>query len=187
MTLKRQHSHEYFRNVKAKSTLTDNVSMSDVAESREYEIAAEVASLIPQIARNCLGINNLEIIAAIQVVGAQTADLRAQIQVVGAQTADLRAQMNRIEDKLFNSSAHSDGDSLRPPMNIGGQPIPDYFPRTILALRQLNTNNWLVNCEHYYGVAVPAATIAARRAVIFRAYNVGLITTLSTVTTVRPV
>ena len=69
--------------------------MSDVAESREYEIAAEVPSLIPQIARNCLGINNLEIIAA--------------IQVVGAQTADLRAQMNRIEDKLFNSSAHSDG------------------------------------------------------------------------------
>ena len=46
MTLKRQRSHEYFRNVKAKSTLTDNVSMSDVAESREYEIAAEVASLV---------------------------------------------------------------------------------------------------------------------------------------------
>ena len=80
---------------------TDNVSMSDVAERREYEIAAEVASLIPKFARNYLGINNLEIIAAIQVVGAQTADLRAQTADLHAQ---ILAQMNRIEDKLFNST-----------------------------------------------------------------------------------
>ena len=74
-------------------------------------------------------------------------------------------------------------------MNVDGQPIPPYFPTTILALRQLNTTNGLVNCERYYGVPVPvpAATVALRRAAIFRAYNVGLITTVSTVTTVRPV
>ena len=93
--------------------------------------------------------------------------------------------MSRIEDKLLNSSAHSDNRTIRPPMNIGGQPIPDYFPRTILALRPLNTNNGLGDCEHYYGVDAPAPTVAARRAVIFRAYNVGVITVSSTETTVR--
>ena len=93
--------------------------------------------------------------------------------------------MNRIEDKLFNSSAHSDDDSIRPPMNIGGTPIPDDFPRTILALRHLNTNNGSQLCENYYVAGVLAPTVAARRAIIFRAYKVGLITTSSTVTTIR--
>ena len=173
MDQKRQRSREYSCYVKSKRASTDGVTMSDVAESREHDIAMEVASLVPKIAQNCQLINNNEIIAAIQDLGAS---LHA-----------LRAQTNRIEDKLFNSSAHNDGDFIRPPMNIDGQPIPDNFPTTILALRLLNTNNGLVNCEQYYGVAVPAATVALRRAAIFRAYNVGLITTVSTVTTVRPV
>ena len=97
MNLKRQHSHEYSRNAKSK---TDNVSMSDVAERREYEIAAEVASLIPKFARNYLGINNLEIIAAIQVVGAQTADLRAQTAGgVGDSEGRIKTQQNRKRKK----------------------------------------------------------------------------------------
>ena len=177
---RKREGETYYRNVKAcfyDGTL--NVTRDDVSLSDEYNTGCKIALLIPKIAANVnqVALDSFQFMLQdhFNAFNLRFTAIENRFTTIENRFTALENRFTAVENRVFNASASTDEDAIRPPVERA-DPVPDSFPRTVGQLRNLVPGEVLTTIENYYELG-HQGNISKRKSRVRRAYGIGVTTT----------
>lgn len=151
--------HSKIEAIMKKRRISDHPATIAAEETAiEYGEKVMIMSHLPLIENNInfpnVGINHFqEMINALTVVmNGHFTNITNRFTNISNELALQSAAVRSMDAKLYNVTAIENDDNVRPPQ-LGNNPPPDNFPRTIGQVKGLQAGQLMTNIENYYGLS----------------------------------